>query len=286
MENQSQVLTNQDFVIIISAGKQQPEVVAERQAARKTGKRTLNVCCQSTANIIVGALEIGLNEDQLQIFLSAFKSDNPIKGHQYELRNWSKQIGNRFWGRKKYFIDEFVEKQFEFAELLEDEALGAYFLKSISEVIEAEAKKWNDNDQTLAVLTVKKALKQNSIKPDTRQVENHLVDTPSSPHPKKPKMAEVALFYRYIESTGEGDCITVANRDNIAKKHGFVSPTSGQKLYDRYNSYNSANQRTAKTRYTVKNLENVIQRLSTGNYPKALKKAEDELKIAQGKNLK
>ncbi len=114
------------------------------------------------------------------------------------------------------------------------------------------------------------------------QLSNTTKVLPQSTESNKPTQPQIALLYRYLVQAALEQPITVANRNEVAKKYGFTAPTSGQKIYDWFNKLNTLNQRTAQGKYTVKNLVTVIILLSS--YPAAKIIAEEELKTARRNN--
>ena len=103
-----------------------------------------------------------------------------------------------------------------------------------------------------------------------------------NPQGKHYTMAQISLCYIYLEEVGLDRGINLNNKEKIAAKFNFNSPTSGQKLLDTYYKLNKMSQRVAKGKYKVRDIEKAIELLS--DFPKAKSKAEDELILARAKN--
>ncbi len=87
---------------------------------RKEGKTMTTVCCDSTAEILRGALEIGMSKDEWSVFVHSFNQHLLTDFNNYELK-----------GKGEVNIIEMVDKVFESVDLLNSPQLSAYFLDSV-----------------------------------------------------------------------------------------------------------------------------------------------------------
>ncbi len=113
--------------------------------AKKQGKNMVSACCNFTAEILRGALEIGMSKDEWSVFVHSFNKHLLTDFNNYELK-----------GKGEVNILNMVDKVFESVDLLDNPRLKTYFLDSVfKEVIESRT---NGNDYwDMAKVEFKKA---------------------------------------------------------------------------------------------------------------------------------
>lgn len=215
-----------------SSSKRYPEENLRMNRIIEAGGIKIQVCCPNTINIINNALEIGLMDLELNVFVESFNL-HPLSDFSYN----KFRIANKL----EINISELISKIEKTAKLFKNVKLKQLFLKSIYD----ETQKDNENEAWASML-----LEFNT------EFNERFGSDPSFTHSKpRLSMKQIALIHIY-----KGQQINRSNAQEIAMSFGYSSSNSGEGLFQDYNLYSSQTNRTGRPNpHTPKKLANKIK---------------------------